>query len=284
MDDCSPLTQVENVPHIAIEQDTTAGTGWRGRTQLTGSKFSHIEIPLMFGNANYRIEVTEVEEEEVATETTNGDNIAAYTKPKLPQIHEDFLDTISRPVQECDFHDQIREEMFQNESTQPDAPRDFLRSSRSNSFHKQQHYDNRSPSLHNGNRGQGLQYHNHGQNGTGRGYRGYAIRIQAIGVGVSGCGGITDPEVMAENIHLSVAPLLVDLLCSSITALSLSLWRVATKRMGLKINTVRKNGKVATGMAAGEQQQRGRLLTSIITVNNVMLDVNDTSQGVVTAY
>ena len=80
---------------------------------------------------------------------------------------------------------------------------------------------------------------------------------------VSDYRGITDPEVMAETIDLSVTPLLVDLLCSSITALSLSLWRVATKRMGLKINTVRKNGKVATGMTAGEQQHGGRLLTSI---------------------
>ena len=76
------------------------GTGWRGRTQLTGSKFSHIEILLVFNNANHRIEVAEVEEEEVATETTNGDNIAAYTKPTLPQIHEHFLDTISTQVQE----------------------------------------------------------------------------------------------------------------------------------------------------------------------------------------
>ena len=80
---------------------------------------------------------------------------------------------------------------------------------------------------------------------------------------VSDYRGKTNPEVMAEAIDLSVTPLLVDLLCSSITALSLSLWRVATKRMGLKINTVRKNGKVATGMAAGEQQHGGRLLTSI---------------------
>ena len=112
---------------------------------MTGSKFSHIEILLVFNNANHRIEVTEVEEEEVATDTTNGDNIAAYTKPKLPPILEHSLDTISRQVQESDFHNQMREEMLQSESTQLDAPGDFLRSSRSNGFHRKQHYDNRSP-------------------------------------------------------------------------------------------------------------------------------------------
>ncbi|PUU78774.1 hypothetical protein B9Z19DRAFT_1064789 [Tuber borchii] len=100
-----PLTPVENVPHIVIEQDTTAGTGWRGRTQLAGSKFSHRELPLVSDNANYGIEVTEVEEEEVAMETTHGDNIAAYAEPSLPQIHYHILDAVSEQVQESDFRD-----------------------------------------------------------------------------------------------------------------------------------------------------------------------------------
>ena len=120
-----------------IEQDTTAGTGWRGRTQLAGSGFSDIEVFLVSDNANYRIKVTEVEEEEVATETTHGENTAAYAEPALPQIHDHVLDAVSGQVQECDFHDQIKEEMLQSESTQPDAPGDFSRPSRSNGFHRQ---------------------------------------------------------------------------------------------------------------------------------------------------
>ena len=45
--DRPPLTPVESVPHIVTEQDTTAGKGWRGRTQLAGSKFSDVEISLV---------------------------------------------------------------------------------------------------------------------------------------------------------------------------------------------------------------------------------------------
>ncbi|PUU78764.1 hypothetical protein B9Z19DRAFT_1126126 [Tuber borchii] len=100
--------------------------------------------------------ITEVEEEEVATATTHSDNIAAYAEPTLPQIHDHFLDAVSGLVQESNFHIQIREEMFQSESTQLDSPGDFLRPSRSNGFHRQQHYDNRTPRAHNGNRGHGL--------------------------------------------------------------------------------------------------------------------------------
>ncbi|PUU78770.1 hypothetical protein B9Z19DRAFT_1126134 [Tuber borchii] len=102
----SLLTPVENLPHIVIEEYTTVGTGWRGRTQLAG--------------------ITEVEQEEVATKTTYGDNIAAYAEPALPQIHYHVLYIVSGQVQESDFHDQIREEMLQSESTQPDASGDCL--------------------------------------------------------------------------------------------------------------------------------------------------------------
>ncbi|PUU73867.1 hypothetical protein B9Z19DRAFT_1134261 [Tuber borchii] len=186
IDDRPPLTPVENVPHIVIEQDTTAGTVWRGRAQLVG--------------------ITEVEEEEVATETTHGDNIAAYAEPTLPQIHYHVLDAVSRQVQVSDFHDQIREEMLQSESTQPDAPGDLLLPRRSTGFHRQQHYDNRSPRLHNINRAHGLQYRNHGQNGTGRGCRGYPSRIQAVATEVSDYTRITDSEVMADTMDLSVTP------------------------------------------------------------------------------
>ncbi|PUU78778.1 hypothetical protein B9Z19DRAFT_1064792 [Tuber borchii] len=114
IDDRPPLTPVENVPHIMIEQDTTSLTGWHGSTQLTGSKFSHLELPLVSDNANYGIEVTEVDKEDVSTETTYGDNIAAYAEPTLPQIHGHVMDDISGQVQESDFHDQIREEMLQS--------------------------------------------------------------------------------------------------------------------------------------------------------------------------
>jgi len=157
-----------------IEQDITARTGWRGRTQFAGSKVSHIGIPLVSDNAHYRIEVTEVEEEEVATETTYGDNISAYAEPTLPQIHDHILDGVSGQVQESDFCHQIRDEMLQSESTQPDATGDFLLPKRSNRFHRQQHYENCSPSPHNSYGSHGLQYHNHGQNGMRRGYRGHA--------------------------------------------------------------------------------------------------------------
>ncbi|PUU78760.1 hypothetical protein B9Z19DRAFT_1126122 [Tuber borchii] len=67
------------------KQDTTAGTGWRGRTELAG--------------------ITEVEEEEVATETTYGDNIAAYAERTLPQIHDHVPDAVSGQVQKSDFYD-----------------------------------------------------------------------------------------------------------------------------------------------------------------------------------
>ncbi|PUU73871.1 hypothetical protein B9Z19DRAFT_1134266 [Tuber borchii] len=65
-----PRTPVENDPHGVIEQDTTAGKRWRGSTQLTG--------------------ITAVQEEEVASDTIYGDNIAAYAEPTLPQIHGPF--------------------------------------------------------------------------------------------------------------------------------------------------------------------------------------------------
>ncbi|PUU78782.1 hypothetical protein B9Z19DRAFT_1064795 [Tuber borchii] len=94
------------------EQDTTSGTGWRGSTELAG----------MSNNANYGIEVTEVQEEEVETETTYGDNIATYAEPALPPIHDRFLDALSG---------QIKEEMLQSESTQLDAPGEILRPSNS---------------------------------------------------------------------------------------------------------------------------------------------------------
>ena len=96
---------------------------------------------------------------------------------------------------------------------------------------------------------------------------------------------ITDPEEIADTIDLGVTPLLVHVLCFPITALILILWSVAMKRMGLKINTVRGNGKVATAMATGGQKHRGSPANiDHHTVNNVMLDVNDTSHWVVTAY
>jgi len=90
-------------------------------------------------------------------------------------------------------------------------------------------------------------------------------RTQATAAEVSGSTGIIDREVMAGTTNRSITPLLVDVLCSSITALSLSLLRVATSRSGLKINTVRRNGKVATGMAAEGSNRGDPLLPSIIT-------------------
>jgi len=174
--DRPPITPVENVQHIMVEQDTTSVTGWRGRTQLTGSKFSNSKISTLSDNANYRIGDTEVEEEEVALETANSDNTAEYAEPALQKIQEHVLDAVTEQVHESNFHDQINDERLQGESARPDSPGDFLQPSGSNGFHRQQHYDNRSPSPHNGNRGHGAQYHNHGQNGTGRGYRGYSYQ------------------------------------------------------------------------------------------------------------
>ncbi|PUU77734.1 hypothetical protein B9Z19DRAFT_1065627 [Tuber borchii] len=219
----------------------------------------------MSDNANYCIEVTEVEEEEVATETANGEDTAAYAEPTLPQIHDHTLDAVSGQVQESDFYDQIKEEMLQSESTQPDALGDFLRPSRSNSFHRQQHYDNRSPSPHNGNRGHGRQYHNHGQNGTGRGCRGYAYQNLSYGRGSFRFYGNNRHGVNSGYHQSFNNPPSSRRTVFLITALSLSLWRIATKRLGLKINTVRRNGKVATRMVAGGGNTGDRLLTSIIT-------------------
>jgi len=91
------------------------------------------------------------------------------------------------------------------------------------------------------------------------------IRIQTIAAEVPDYMEITDPEEIADTIDLGVTPLLVHVLCFPITALILILWNVATKRMGLKINTVRGNGKVATGMATGGSNTGDRLPTSIIT-------------------
>jgi len=109
-----------------VEQDTTSVTGWRGRTQFTGSKFSDIEISTLSDNANYRIEVTEVEEEEVALETANTDNTAEYTEPALQKIQEHVLDAVTEQVHESNFHDQINDERLQGESARPDSPGDFL--------------------------------------------------------------------------------------------------------------------------------------------------------------
>ncbi|PUU78767.1 hypothetical protein B9Z19DRAFT_1064787 [Tuber borchii] len=179
------------------------------------------------------IEVTEVEEEEVATETTYGDNIAAYAEPTLPQIHDHVLDAVSGQVQESDFHNQIREEMLQSESTQPDAPGGFLRSSR-----------NRTMVV----VAMDYKYHNHGQNGTGLGYRGYAIKIQAVDAEVPDYTGITDPGLRNE--------------WSSKSTHRMKQWQ------GGNLN------------GGGGQQHRGS--PGIIdhhTVNKMMLDVNDTSQG-----
>jgi len=284
INDRPPLTPVENVPPIVIEQDTTAGTGWRGRTQLAGSKFSGIEISLVSDNANDRIEVTEVEEEEVATETANSDNAAAYAKPTLPQIHDHVLDAVSGQVHESDFHDQIKEEMLQGESTRPDALGNFLRPNRSNSFHRQQHYDNRSPSPHNGNR-HGLQYHNHGQNGTGRGYRSYTYQNPSYGRGsfrfygnnrAGGNGGyhrsFSDPPSSGRTVFFN----------NSTQPFSMER---DYETIGPQNQHRKKKWQGGNRNGRGGQQHRGSPANiDHHTVNNVMLDVNDTSQGVVTAY
>ena len=283
--DCPPPYSCESVPHIVIEQDTTAGTGWRGRTQLAGSKFSDIEISLVSDNANYRIEVTEVEEEEVATEIAGGDNAAAYAEPTLPQIHDHVLDAVSGRVQESDFHGQIKEEMLQSESTQLDAPGNFLRPGRSNGFHRQQHYDNRSSSPHNGNRGHGLQYHNHGQNGTGRGYRGYTYQNPSYGRGgfrfygnnrSGGNGGyhrsFSDPPSSGRTVFFN----------NSTQPFSME---SSYETIGPQNQHRKKKWQGGNRNGRGGQQHRGSPANiDHHTVNSVMLDVNDTSQGVVTAY
>ncbi|PUU73972.1 hypothetical protein B9Z19DRAFT_1134114 [Tuber borchii] len=181
------MTPVENVPHIVIEQDATTGTGWCGRTQLAG--------------------ITEVEEEEVATATTHGDNIAAYAEPTLPQIHDHFLDAVSGltlletscgPVDVTAFIGNSITTIALQERTMAIVAMDYnitimARMER------------------------------------GRVTEVTPIRIQAVAAEFLDYTGITDPEVMADNIDLPVTPLFVDVPCSSITALSLPLWRVATK-------------------------------------------------------
>ncbi|PUU78773.1 hypothetical protein B9Z19DRAFT_1126138 [Tuber borchii] len=64
-------SQIDEGGEQAIKQDTTAGTRWRGGTQLAGKA------------------------EEVATETTYGEKIAAYAEPTLAQIHDQVLDAVS---------------------------------------------------------------------------------------------------------------------------------------------------------------------------------------------
>jgi len=284
IDDRAPLTPVENAPHIVIEQDTAAATGWRGRTQLTGSEFSDIEISLVSDNANHRIEVTEVEEEEVAKDTANGDNTAAYSEPALPQIRDRVLDAVSGQVHESNFHDQTNERL-QGESTQPDAPGDFLRPSGSNGFHRQQHYDNRSPSPHNSNRGHRAQYHNHGQNGTGRGYRGYVYQNPSYGRGgvrfygnnrPGGNGGyhqsFNNPSSGGRTVFFnnSTQPFSTE---------------SSYEPIGPQNQHRKKKWQGGNRNGRGGQQQRGSPATiDHHTVNNVMLDISDTGQGAVAAY
>ena len=236
-------------------------------------------------NANCLIEVTEVEEEEVSTDTANGDNAAAYPEPTLPQIHDHVLDAVSGRVQEPDFHSQIKEEMLQSESTQPDAPGDFLRPTRSNGFHRQQHYDHRSPSPHNGNRGHGLQYHNHGQNGTGRGYRAYSYQNPSYGRGgfrfygnnrPGGNGGyhrsFSDPPSSGRTVYFN----------NSTQPFSME---SSYETIGSQNQHRKKKWQGGNRNGRGGPQHRGSPANiDHHTVSNVMLDVNDTSQGVVTAY
>ncbi|CUS07480.1 unnamed protein product [Tuber aestivum] len=280
-----PFTLVENVPRTLAEQDTTAATRWRGRTQLTGSKYSEIQISSVRDSANYRPKVTEVEEE-VPAETGNDGNTAAYAEPTLLQIHDQVVHPVSGRVQAPSFQDQIKEQRLQSDSTQPDAPGDFLRSSGgNNNFQRQQHYDNRSPSPHNGSRGHGAQYHNHGQNGTGRGYRGYGYQNPSFGRGglrfygnnrLGGNGGYhgsfsnstsggrtvffnnsTQP-FSTESNHEPIGP--------------------QNQHRKKKWQSGNRNGR-------GGQQQRGSPVNiDHHTVSNVMLDVGDTSQGAVAAY
>ncbi|KAG0134452.1 hypothetical protein HOY82DRAFT_636560 [Tuber indicum] len=261
-----PLTPVENTSHALIEQDTTAATRWRGRTQLTG--------------------ITEVEEEEAAVETADGGNTAEYAEPTFPQIHDHGLDAVSGREQESNSQDQTREQKEQCEYTQPDAPGDLLRPGGSNnSFHWQQHYDNRSPSPHNGNRGHGAQYHNYGQNGTSRGYRAYGYQNSSYGRGgfrfygnnrPGGNGGYhqsfnnqtssgrtvffnnsTQP-FSTESNHEPIGP--------------------QNQHRKKKWQSGHRNGR------GGHQQRGSPASIDRHAVNNVMLDVGDTSQGVVAAY
>ncbi|RPB03425.1 hypothetical protein L873DRAFT_1786872 [Choiromyces venosus 120613-1] len=266
VDDRPPLTPVENVPHILTEQDTAGATRWRGRTQLTG--------------------ITEVEEEEAAAVTANGDVTATYTEPTLPQIHDHVSEGISGRCQSSNFQDQIKEQRPQGESAQPEASGDFLRPNGSNNnFHRQQRYDNRSPSPHNGNRGHGGQYHNHGQNGNGRGYRGYGYQNQSYGRGgprfygnnrSPGNGGyhqsFNNPPPNGRTVFFnnSTQPFSTE---------------SSHEPIGPQNQHRKKKWQGGNRNGRGGQQQRGSPVNiDHHTVNNVMLDVSDTGQGAVTAY
>ncbi|KAG0641664.1 hypothetical protein HOY80DRAFT_712412 [Tuber brumale] len=261
-----PLTPVENAPHPVIEQDTTAATRWRGRTQLTG--------------------ITEVEEEEAAAEAASGGNTAEYAEPKFSQIQDHVLDAVSGREQESNSQDQTKEQESQCESTQPDGPEDLLRPSGSNnSFHWQQHYDNRSPSPHNGNRGHGAQYHNYGQNGTSRGYRAYGYQNPSYGRGGLRFYGNNRP-VGNGGYHQSFN--------NQASGGRTVFFNNSTQPFSTESNHEpigpqnqhrKKKWQSGNRNGRGGNQQRGSPASiDHHTVNNVMLDAGDTSQGVVAAY
>ncbi|PUU73873.1 hypothetical protein B9Z19DRAFT_1134268 [Tuber borchii] len=152
-------------------------------------------------------QVPEVEEEEVATATTHGDNIAAYAEPTLPQIHDHFLDAVSGQILLETSCGLVEVTAFIGNSITTIALQDGTMAIVT--------MDYNITIMARMERGQVVEV--------------TPIRIQALAAEVSDYTGITDPEVMADDIDLPLTPLLVDILCSSITAQSLSLWGVATK-------------------------------------------------------
>jgi len=277
--DRPPLTPVENVPHIILEQDTTSVTRWRGTTQLTGSKFSNSGISTLSNNANYHIEVTEVEEEEVATETAHGDNTAKYAEPALQKIQDHAPDAVSEQVHESNFHDQINDERLQGESAHPDSPRAFLEPSGSNGFHRQQHYDNRSPSPHNGIRGRGVEYHNHCRNGTGLGYRGYSHQNPSCSRGGFRFYGNYRPGGNGghhQSFNNSPSGRRTVFFNNSTQAFSTE---SSYEPIGPQNQHRKKKFQGGNRNGPGGQQQRGSPAAIDHTVDNVMPDLSDTSQG-----